>query len=905
MRTLFTKTVLLPMAAAIAIGMSACGGGGGGGQPAPPSSPPPDRGTDPAPPSSPSPDPRTNPSPSPNPAPPSPGPGAEPLPPPGPGTAPTPSSPPASRNLPPTADAGGDFTTWSQHPVTLDGSASSDPEGGTLTFAWAQTGGPVTVTLNGASTSTPSFSAPASWRTRGALTFTLTATDPGGLSATDTVAVTVEDNFAPTANAGGVIKVTQGDRITLDGSGSSDPEGQTLRYEWFENHAPRSGLNISGMNTSKLSFTAPSFHRTYWLSFGLVVVDPGGRADTDYADIELVGANRPTADAGYDVTTAEDYPVTLDGSGSSDPDGDRLTYVWAQTGGSPTVTLSGASSARATFTAPPVTGNAALTFTLTVTDPGGLDDTDTVTVTVGNNAAPTADAGGDVTTAEGYPVALDGSGSSDPEHGTLTYAWAQTGGSPTVTLDGASTSAPTFTTPQVTGNTALTFTLTATDPGGLDDTDTVTITVGNNAAPTADAGGDVTTYEGHPVTLDGSGSSDPEHGTLTYAWTQTGGTPTVTLDGASTSAPTFTAPQVTGNTALTFTLTATDPGGLSATDTVTVTVGNNAAPTADAGDNFTIAGDYPVTLDGSGSSDPEHGSLTYAWAQTGGTPSVTLSGASTSAPTFTAPQVTANAALTFTLTATDPGGLSATDSVTVTVKSVNDAPTADAGDNLAISDGDTATLDGSGSSDPEHGDLTYAWTQSAGTPSVELNDADTAAPSFAAPQLSANASLTFELTVTDPGSAAATDTVTVTVTADDDTPTANAGEDFTIYEGDMAALDGSAGGVDPGDGPAAFAWAQTGGTLSVTLAGAATAAPTFTAPQVTADTELTFTLTVSDATGQSATDSVTVTVANVRPAGATVRTPGSGETLEPATAEGRGEFVGDRGIHRLRRVASD
>ena len=71
--------------------------------------------------------------------------------------------------------------------------------------------------------------------------------------------------------------------------------------------------------------------------------------------------------------------VTLNGSGSSDPDGDALTYAWSRVSGA-SVTLSGADAARATFTAPAAPG--ALGFRLTVTDPGGLSDSDSVTVTV-------------------------------------------------------------------------------------------------------------------------------------------------------------------------------------------------------------------------------------------------------------------------------------------------------------------------------------------------------------------------------------------------------------------------------------------------------------------------------------------------------------------------------------------
>ena len=87
----------------------------------------------------------------------------------------------------------------------------------------------------------------------------------------------------------------------------------------------------------------------------------------------------PVANAGAPQTVNPGDSVTLDGSGSSDPNGDTLAYLWQQTGGV-TVMLSDATSISPTFTAPAASGM--LTFTLTVTDTGGLTDTTTTTVTV-------------------------------------------------------------------------------------------------------------------------------------------------------------------------------------------------------------------------------------------------------------------------------------------------------------------------------------------------------------------------------------------------------------------------------------------------------------------------------------------------------------------------------------------
>jgi predicted RNA-binding protein with TRAM domain len=411
--------------------------------------------------------------------------------------------------------------------------------------------------------------------------------------------------------------------------------------------------------------------------------------------------------------------------------------------------------------------------------------------------------------------------------------------------------------------------LTVTDSGGLQSTDTCIVNVSwVNLPPTADAGPNQTVDEGVTVTLDGSNSSDPDNDISSYQWNQTGGL-SVTLSDTSAARPTFTAPNVgSSGASLTFQLTVTDSGGLQSTDTCIVNVSwVNLPPTANGGPDQTVNEGDTVTLDGSNSSDSDDGIASYLWNQTAGTP-VTLSSATAVQPTFTAPDVgPSGESLTFQLTVTDSGGLQATDVCTVTISSVNLPPVADAGPDQIVNEGDTVTLDGFNSSDPDDSIASYLWSQTAGPP-VTLADPSAAQTTFSAPVVgSGGASLTFMLRVTDGFGSEATDTCIVNITNGNLPPTADAGPDQTVDEGDTVTLDGS-NSTDPDDGIASYLWTQTTGP-PVTLSNTTAVQPTFTAPDVGPSGEsLIFQLTVTDSGGLQATDSCIVTVSwvNLPPA---------------------------------------
>jgi hypothetical protein len=376
-------------------------------------------------------------------------------------------------------------------------------------------------------------------------------------------------NHPPEADAGSDQSVKPLALVTLDGSGSSDPDGHfPLTYGWTQTGGPAVALSDPAVVSP--TFIAPS--EAAVLTFTLAVTDSLGLPDPTPDEVVVTVNNQPpVADAGSDQSVDTLALVALDGSGSSDPDGDLpLAHRWTQTGG-PAVTLSNPAVAGPTFTAP--SDPAVLTFTLAVTDNLGLPGLtpDEVVVTV-SNQAPVADAGINQSVNIGAIVSLDGSDSSDPDGDLpLAHRWTQTGG-PAVMLNNPAAVGPAFIAPSEAA--VLTFTLAVTDSLGLPDPtpDEVVVTViADNQPPAADAGGDQSVGLGATVTLDGSGSGDPDGDLpLTYGWTQTGG-PAVAFT-PSLGVTTFTAPSEP--TVLTFTLVVTDSLGLPdpTPDQVVVTV---------------------------------------------------------------------------------------------------------------------------------------------------------------------------------------------------------------------------------------------------------------------------------------------------------------------------------------------
>jgi len=172
-------------------------------------------------------------------------------------------------------------------------------------------------------------------------------------------------------------------------------------------------------------------------------------------------ANRPpTANAGQNQVVELGVQAFLNGSASSDPDGDKLSYAWTQTFGT-AVTLSDTSAVLPSFISPATEGT--LAFELAVSDGrGGESTAGTIVIVLSQSPGtqpPAANAGADQAVGVGTGAMLHGSG-SDPFGSPVTFSWVQFGGA-TVSLSDNALPMPTFTAP-VTPDTLL-FELTVTD----------------------------------------------------------------------------------------------------------------------------------------------------------------------------------------------------------------------------------------------------------------------------------------------------------------------------------------------------------------------------------------------------------------------------------------------------------
>ena len=526
--------------------------------------------------------------------------------------------------LGPIADAGLGLAAKVGSTVTLNGSQSSSSSG-PLTYSWTLTFSPPgssTALVNPTSV-TPSFAVDVA----GTYVITLTVSDG---TSSDSARVTISTvNTAPVANAGPNQTVALGSRVVLNGSASSDVDGNLLTYSWRLLTIPE-GSNAA---LSEANSVSPAFVVDQPGTYTAVLTVNDGYSDSNPAIVAISTQNiPPVANAGVAQFVSAGALVQLDGSCSSDLSGSPLNYYWTLINlpdGS-AATLSNPGDVNPTFIADlPGTYIAQLV----VSDGTVASNAATVLITT-QNAPPAASPGSAQAVSAGTLVQLDGSGSTDVAGNSLTYQWSLIG---VPQGSAAKLSQPNAVNPTFQADLPGTYIAQLIVNDGIFTGAPATVMISTNTVlpPTANAGPPQSTTVKSSVKLSGA-ATDPQGMPVAFNWALIGAPSgsAAALSSDNIASPTFVADLQGTYVAQ---LIANNGVLISPPATVVVTTGNTR-PVANAGPAQIVAVTANVTLNGGGSLDADNDSLTYSWVlltRPAGS-AATLTASTTVSPSFVA-----------------------------------------------------------------------------------------------------------------------------------------------------------------------------------------------------------------------------------------------------------------------------
>lgn len=568
-------------------------------------------------------------------------------------------------NEKPFADAGPDQKGAAGQTFTFDGSGSQDPDGNIAAYLWDFGDGH---SASGGHTS-HAYSKP------GVYTARLTVKDnTGHPQAADFDEAVVVVNGPPTAKAGSDVLTVPGDAVTFDASHSFDLDKDALSYTWQFSD----GKHQAATAQVRRTFPSPGTYAAI-----LTVSDNSSTENSISRDTVLVRINSaPIANAGKNIYSC-DKTLLFDGSASTDPDGDPLSYTWNFGDGSkPAAGMLALHKFTAAGTYPVI---------LTVDDGWGLENSrHSQSITAVINDPPVADAGPNESYCAGEVIIFNASSSKDPENGLLKYHWDF----------GDGTNAEGLNPTKIYKKDGIyQVRLTVQDDSGLPcNTGIAVKSIQIIESPIAMAGPDQEVCTHAPVNFDGTASRDFDGVVNNYFWDFGDGT---TGGGAT---PTH-AYKKAGVYRVVLTITGDLRSDCDNTNTDELLVTVHDAPFATITCPAVAAVNQSVTFDGSSSLSTAAPIQTYQWEFGDG---------SSAAGRSVTHLYSQSGNYLVKLIINTGASTICSSSITQKMITINDAPIADAGRDQLAGLGQLITLDGSGSKDPDGGLISYIWSLGTG-----------------------------------------------------------------------------------------------------------------------------------------------------------------------------------------------
>jgi predicted glycoside hydrolase/deacetylase ChbG (UPF0249 family) len=584
--------------------------------------------------------------------------------------------------------------------LTADTSALDDADGlGTLSYQWKADGTDIT----GATASTYTLTQDEVGKV---ITVAVSYTDGEGTSESvlSTASAAVTNTNDPVSGAVLITgTATQGQVLTADASGLSDPDGVgAFSYVWKADGTP-----ISGATGSTYTLTQAEVGKTVTVTASYT--DGGGTVESVQSSATSAVANvndDPTGTVTITGTVRQSETVTANVSALADADGlGTLSYQWKADG----TNISGATSSTYTLTQDEV--GKVVTVAVSYTDGGSASESvlSTATAAVENvNDNPTGTVTITGTPTQGQTLTANNTLADADGLGTLSYVWKAAGS----VITGATASTYTLTQAEV--GKAITVEISYTDNEGTAETvaSTATAAVANvNDDPTGSVTITGTASEGEVLTANTSALADADGlGTLIYQWKADG----TDITGATASTYTLTQDEV-GKT-ITVAVSYTDGQGTpeSVLSSATTSVTNvNTLPTGNVAITGTATQGGTLTADTSALDDADGlGTLSYQWKADG----TDITGATASTYTLTQDEV--GKVITVAVSYTDGEGTSESvlSTASAAVTNTNDPVSGAVLITGTATQGQVLTADASGLSDPDGvGAFSYVW-KADGTP---------------------------------------------------------------------------------------------------------------------------------------------------------------------------------------------